>query len=265
MNFLAGPFVQLAKHHRMLLRTSAVELRTLYAGSLLGVLWVLVGPTLLLMLYALMFTVVLRVKPDAMSAGEYLMYMFSGLIPLLAFSASMMAGANVLSKNRQILLNTVFPSELLPVRGVLVASAVLPVGLCIIVLVDAVVGKVNWTLVLVPVVLVLQVMFTCGVAWILSLAALALRDMQMLIQYVTMALLFLSPVAFTPEMTPPQLKLLMYANPLFYYVNSFQSLIVFDRLPSTEVALTCIALSAITFALGFWIFQRAKQTFYDYV
>lgn len=262
--FVAAPFRQLRRYRRILMRTSLIELRSLYAGSSLGLLWVAVGPTVLLLLYAVMFGVVLRVKPADLSPAQYLMYMCSGLVALLAFSGSLHAGATSVSKNRQVLLNTVFPAELLPVRAVLIASAIMPVGLVVVVAIDGFITGFGWPLLLVPVVVALQLMFSIGLAWLLCLLTLALRDTPMLLQYISMALLFVSPIGYTPDMTPPAVKVLMYANPLFYYINALQCLIVFDRLPSVEVMAISVLLSALTFGFGFWVFQRAKQTFLDY-
>ena len=264
MRFVAAPFKHLRRYLRILLRTSIIELRGIYAGSVLGLVWVVIGPLVLLVLYAVMFGVVFRTKPPDMSLGQYLVYMFSGLIPLLAFSASLMTGATALTKNRQVLLNTVFPSELLPARSVLVSSAIMPVGLTILVIADAFVTRANWSLLLVPLVIGLQLMFSCGIAWILSLITLALRDTAMILQYVSMALLFISPIGFTPEAAPAPVKILMYANPVFYYVNSFQALVAFDRLPEIEVMVVSTMLSLGSFCVGFWLFQRAKQMFMDY-
>lgn len=264
MNFFLSPFRDFVRYRRILSRTSLVELKAQYAGSALGVVWVLLGPLLLMAIYAVMFSVVLRVKPGAMSGLEYLMYMCTGLVSMLAFSTALMTSATSISKNRQVLLNTVFPAELLPVRAVIVSSTVLPVGLVLVIAASVLAGQGSWTLLLVPVVVLLQLMLSCGLGWLLSLLTLVVRDTPIALQYVTMALLFVTPIGYTPEMAPALFRALMYANPLTYYVLALQSLVVFGRLPSPAIIATAVMVGILAFAFGYWVFKRAKQTVLDY-
>jgi len=241
-----------------------VELRNTYAGSVLGLSWLVFGQIFILGIYALTYTVIFKVNPETMSVADYVLYVFSGLVPYLTFAGAISAGAGVLSRDRQLLLNTVFPSELLPVRATLVASAALPVGVSILIIVALVLGKWNATLLLVPLVMVLQFMFQCGIIWLLSLLTLVVRDVQFMIQYVMMVLLIATPIGYTVQMMPAVLKVMAYANPLFYFVTWYQDLIVMNTIPNLAIVAVTIVMSVTAFAMGFWIFERAKTTFFDY-
>lgn len=240
------------------------EIRGAYAGSMLGILWVFVGPMLLFSIYALVFVVIFRVRPVSMTVAEYVLYVFSGLVPFLAFANALTIGALSLSSNKQLLLNTVFPAELIPLRSVLVASVGLPAGTIILLLGDTFFSTLSWTWLLLPVVLLLQIMFVTGICWMLSLLALLVRDIQHILMYVTMALLIVTPIAYTPDMIPAKLQLLMYANPLFYFVTCYQSLVVLDAIPPPTIVAIMVGLSLGTFWLGYTVCHRAKQVFYDY-
>ena len=262
--FIASPFQLIARHHQILWRTTMVEVRSVYAGSVLGMFWILLGPVLLLSLYTLVFAVIFRVRPVDMTVSEYVLYVFCGLVPFLAFSMSLTAGALSLSSHKQVLLNTVFPAELIPLRSVLVASVGLPVGTLILAGGDAIFSSLSVTWLLVPVVMVLQLMFVVGICWILSLVALLVRDIQHVLYYVTMMLLIITPIAYTPDMIPPKLKLLMYGNPLFYFVTSYQSLIILNEVPPLHIIAITIPLSLASLCIGYMAFRRAKQVFYDF-
>ena len=264
LNFVADPFRIIARYREILWRTTMVEVRGAYAGSALGMIWVALGPVLLLSLYALVFAVIFRVRPVAMTVSEYVLYVFCGLVPFIAFSTSLTAGALSLSSNRQILLNTVFPAELIPLRSVVVASVTLPVGLLILAAGDVVFSSMSIVWLLVPVVMLLQIMFMTGVCWVLSLVTLVVRDIQQILVYVTLLLMIITPIAYTPDMIPSNLKLLMYGNPLFYFVTSFQSLIILNELPPTDIAVIGLGLSLGSFLTGFAVCRRAKQVFYDF-
>ncbi|MHC5113738.1 MAG: ABC transporter permease [Planctomycetota bacterium] len=263
MSVLAAPRL-LTRHWRLLVKSTLVEVRKTYAGSVLGIAWVILGPALLLTLYTIIYAVIFKVRPIGLSVSEYIMYVFAGLVPFLAFATALPMGSASLSKDRQILLNTVFPAELLPARAVLVASTSLPVGLGIVLIGDAVLASATWHMVLIPIVVVLQVMFTCGLLWVLSLLTLLVRDVEHAIQYVVIALLIITPIAYTPDMIPDQLAVLMYGNPLYYFMASYQHLLIYDQLPPTPFLVGAPAISLVTFVAGYHIFHRAKLTFYDY-
>ncbi|MDB9891482.1 hypothetical protein OAD74_08930 [Alphaproteobacteria bacterium] len=265
LNYFILPFLRLYKFKRIMFNTAVIELRNLYAGSMLGLSWVVVGQLILLAAYVLIYTVIFKVKPENMAVAEYILYVFSGLVPYVSFSASLQAGAISLSSDRDILLSTTFPPELLPARSILISSAPLPFGMLMIVGADVVFAQPTSTTLLIVVVFVLQIMFQCGIAWILSLLTLVLKDLAFILQYISMLLLIVTPIAYTPDMASGPVRMVMYVNPLYYFANAYQSLIVFNRLPDMMNILIGAGGSILIFCTGYWIFQRAKSVFYDYV
>ena len=262
---LSDPFRLIFSNLYLLARTTLVELKTQYAGSLFGLFWVVLGPVLLLGIYTAIYAFIFRVRPEALSVEEYILYVFSGLVPFLAFSASLTQGAMSLAANRQILLSTVFPPDLLPLRAVLIASIILPVGLFMVVIGDTIFGHFTWHSLLIIPLLILQTMFLSGVAWVLSLLTIVMRDIQQILQYVTIMLLVVTPIAYTPDMIPNKLKMVMYLNPLSYYTTSFQYVLSYDALPPTEIWIGALVLALSSFYCGYWLFQKIKMSFYDYV
>jgi lipopolysaccharide transport system permease protein len=261
---IVGPFQSIWKHRLILWRTTLLEVRNMYAGSLLGSLWVVLGQILMLCIYALTYVVILRIRPTDMSVYEYILYVFCGLTSFIPFSSALTGGTLSLVSNRSVLLSTIFPAELIPFRSVLVASVTMPVGTAILLLSDAALSQFSWTGLLVPLVMILQIMFVTGLVWILSLAALLFRDIQHLIYYGIMMLMVITPIAYTPTMIPSGLKLIIYLNPLSYFVISFQYLIILNTLPSIDILLAMVLLSFASFTLGYLMVRRAKGAFYDY-
>ena len=262
--FLWTPFQRCLAYRSILARTAWVSLVGTYAGSVLGLLWLVIGQFLLLGVYVLTYVVIFKIKPTDMTVEQYVLHVFAGVVPFIAFSTSLISGATALSRDRQVLLNTVFPSELLPVRSTLIASASLPVGLAIVMVATFIWGKPSPALLLAPLIIIMQFMFQCGLAWILSLITLVLRDIQFALQYIVMMLMIVTPIAYTLDMAPPLVKVLMYANPLAYYVIANQDLIVHGVLPQPMFLAVIVVVSVSMFTLGFWAFERAKLTFFDY-
>ena len=264
VDWLTGPFRTVYRHRRLLISTALVNLKSMYAGSVLGILWIALGPVFLLSLYATIYVVVFGIRPLEMTQTQYVLYIFSGLVPFIGFSGALMTGSTSLSTDKQVLLNTVFPAELVPIRAVLVSSASFGVGLVVLLAADFVLDQPSAWGLLLPFILLLQTLFVCGVVWVLSLATLILRDVQQVLAYVTIALLIATPIAYTPDMIPPALRLLIWVNPLAYYVICYQHILVLNSPPPTGILIAAVIAGLVSFNLGFAVFQRAKQVFFDY-
>jgi lipopolysaccharide transport system permease protein len=241
------------------------EVRQRYAGSVLGGAWALLYPATLLTIYTVIYVMIFRVRPPSMDAYGYLVLVFSGLVPLLSFNESLVAATGSLVANRSLLMNTVFPAELIPVRAALAAQTPSLFGLAITLAASIALERAGWaTLLAVPLLWLFLLAFVIGLGWILSLVTIVVRDIQQVLGLLLMALFILSPVAYTPEMVPPALKAFLYLNPMSYFVMSFQAAICYGVWPEPGVILATAALGIGTFAVGFWFFLKAKFVFFDY-
>ena len=259
-----NPFALILAYRRPLWRTTVSEVRQRYAGSAMGLFWLALAPALLLALYACVFIYIYKTVPEGMDTTTYLVRLFAGLLPFLAFCDGLLSGSGAVSSNRAVLLNTVYPAELVPLRAVLSGHAVAALGLILVAALALATGHPLQGLLLLPVVFVLQIMFVAGLAWPLSLANLVLRDVQQILTFLCTALMIVSPIAYLPGSAPGPLKLLVYLNPVSYFVITCQSLVVTGSPPPMKVVLVMTALSGGAFVIGFRLFQRGKLAFWDY-
>lgn len=241
------------------------DVRQRYIGSVFGSLWAVLYPLLQLSIYAALYAVIFKVRPAGLTEMGYVLLVFSGLVPLLAFGEALNASTASLASNRNLLVNTVFPAELIPLRAAIAAQIPAVFGLVATLILACILGQLNWRAVLlVPVFWILLLMFTIGMGWILSLFSLVARDIQHALGLITMLLFVLSPFAYTPEMVPEKLKIIIYLNPLSYFVMVFQQLICYGEWPDLTSILGASVLGVGGFLMGFFVFQRAKYVFFDY-
>jgi len=151
-----------------------------------------------------------------------------------------------------------------PLREVAVSVATLGAGLAIIAVLAIVLGRFSPVWLLVPFVVALLLMFLTGIVWVLSLANLVLKDIQQILTYVTLVLMVASPIAYTPDMLPASLNVLIYFNPLAYFIICMQSIIVLGTLPAWPIWVGMVVMSLGSFFAGAWIFNRAKTALFDY-
>lgn len=255
----------LLSHTRLLLRVTWSDLGRRYAGSILGVGWVVVAPALSIGLYAAVYRLIFKVQVPGLRGWDYVLYIFAGLVPYLMTAEALTGGVTSVIVNRSVLNNTVFPIDLTPVKAVLSAQGSMLVGMVATVAGSIAVGRAHWTILLVPVVWALQIMALIGVSWVLSLVNVVLRDIQNLITLLLVLLMIGSPIAYTPAMVPSSLKWVILVNPLAYFVLTYQRIIVLGELPDPLTAALLVIASVGLFVLGGFFFSRTKSVMVDYV
>lgn len=260
---IIAPFKEIYLKFSLLQRTVKTEILQKHAGSVIGLSWVVLYPLLLFFIYSALYLVIFRVKPSDMSTNMYLVYIMSGLLPFLGFSEGLAAGTTSLSSKKSLLLNTVYPSEFIPLQAVLSSHVTLFVGVFLLIVASLLLLQdLFWTVILIPYAILLQLMFTTGVVWILSILNLVIKDIQQSLTFITMLIMIMSPIAYTPSMVPSSLKFIIYLNPFSYYVWSYQDL--FLRGVVTHNLLIATLISVVSFTVGYRFYNKTKKVFYEF-
>jgi len=262
---LLAPYREILAHRKALTASVMQVTRARYAGSVLGLAWLVIGPCILLGLYAILYSFIFRVKPINLSLIDYIFYIFSGLVPFIAFGQALSAGTISLSNDRALLLNLIFPAELIPAREVFSAGTFLLVGGGIILCSKVLMGEVYLAWLLLPAIVGLLTMMTLGLVWGLSLANLVLKDTQQMVGYIVIILLISSPIAYTPDMVPAAFQILLYVNPFAYYVQAFQSILVLGQVPAWPILIGCVCFAVLSFHGFFHFFTIGKRIIADHI
>jgi lipopolysaccharide transport system permease protein len=265
VRLLLSPYRVLWTYRDRLIAAVGHDVRQRFAGSLLGSIWVVLNPMLLMTLYTVIYVAILKVRPASLDTWGYVILVLSGLVPILMFNESLIVGTGAVASQRNLLLNTVFPAELMPARAILAAQ---PSGLISILLVafaSLASGRARIDVLLwLPALWVSMMMFVLGIVWILSLISLVFRDIQQALGVIAMTLMILSPAAYTPEMVPDALRLVLYLNPLSYFVLWSQDVVCYGRSPSLMTVGVAMLLSLVSFVCGFHFFLKTKFVFVDH-
>jgi lipopolysaccharide transport system permease protein len=252
-------------HGRLLMRVTVNDVRQRHAGSFLGLGWAAAAPLIVLGIYALIYLEIFKVRVADLTSGEYVLYVFCGLVPYLAAAEAIGLGVSSVITNKSVLNNTVFPIDLAPAKSVMSAQAVMVVGITLILLGVVAEGDAHPTLALLPLVWFMNALWLMGVNWVLSLLTVIFRDLQNLVNAILMVMLVASPIAYTPDMVPATLKPILALNPFAYFVVAYQQVIMLGIWPSTPHLVILIVMTLVTFFFGSWFFDRAKRVIIDYV
>ena len=255
----------LVRSHRLVLSTALIEVRQRFAGSVFGLGWALLFPLMQLSIYATLYVFIFKVRPSGLTEYQYVLMVFSGLIPLFIFNDAVQAAAHSMTASKNLILNSSIPAEIIPLRAAIAAQIPATVGLLVTMGIGVYLQMTTFfAFLIVPIYWVLLLMFAAGLGWILSLATLVVRDIGHAIGLVLMMAMFLSPFAYTEEMVPEGLRPILHLNPLTYFVLPFQKAICFDTLPEPRVLITMAVMSVVVFLVGFARFTKSKYEFIDY-
>ncbi len=249
---------------RILVTTTIFELRKKYAGSALGILWVILYPVLFLCIYLFLYLVVFKVRFPDISSFQYVIFVFTGLVPFLGLMEVVNSSVVSMRQNSHLIKNVIMPIELVPFRTMLIALASQMSGLVIVLALVIGNGDLSSNIIFFPIVLLLQVMMLAGLAWLLSALGVMLPDLGTFMALLMLFLLFLSPVAFRPDMVPAGMQIILYVNPAHYMLGAFRwALIDGTVFPWWGLGIFTL-ISFLVFALGAWFFVRFKGFIVDY-
>lgn len=262
---LVDPFVLLYKYRNLLWQTTKNDVRTRFAGSVLGLLWLFFYPLLLLGAYAAVYIFVFKVKFQLFNTNEYVVLIFCGLIPFLGFAEALGMGVGSVVSNSNLIKNTLFPIEMVPVKSVFASQCTQVAGMLMLIVVIGLIGRFSVWLPLFIVIWLLQLMFSVGIIWILSSLNVFARDLQNIVSVLVLFLMMISPIAYTDEMIPPEMRSFIRLNPLYYLIISYQDIMMLGQFPRGNIFWDLVILSFFTFIFGYWFFKKMKQVFADNV
>jgi len=259
-------FRMLYRHRYLIWRLTVLDFKVRYVGSQLGLLWMMAMPLLVLGTYLLVFGKILGVRPDPDLSGlDYGLLIACGLVPWLGFSEGVMRGTGSVLAQRNLMKSTVFPMELIPVTAVFAGLAGQLCGIALLLLVLGIRGALGLHVLLLPLLLAVQALFTIGLVWFLSCVNILYRDTSQAIGLLMVLLMFLSPIAYTQAMVPVGLEMLVQCNPLSYLIDGYRQVLLFDRLPSLAGMAVFAGLAVAVLLTGHRYFMRLRRVLPDFV
>jgi lipopolysaccharide transport system permease protein len=254
----------LTRHRHLTWALAKREIMDRYAGQMLGLVWAVGHPMLLMAVYVFVFGVVFRVRMgDSFDLPlDYTVYVLAGLIPWLAVSESLGKGSGIISGNSNLVKQVVFPLDVLPVKAVL--AAFFPQVLCLSLLTLYVLfttGAVPWTYALLPLLLLVQFFFIAGLTFFLAAIGPFFRDLKDFVQIFCTIGIYIMPVVYLPSMVPAAFHPFLYANPFSYLIWCYQDACYFGRFEHPWAWAVLLILATTMFSLGYRLFLKLKPYF----
>lgn len=255
-----SPFVEhfreLYRHRVLLGALVRRDLKARYRGSVLGYLWTLANPLMLLGVYYLVFTRYTR----AVDLPDYPLFLFVGLLPWLWLAGSVAVGANSIVGGSALITRVCIPPQVLPAVTVLSTLVNFALALPVALAAGLVVGRPpSPVLVLLPVVVGLELVFLYAIVLALAAVTVRFRDVTFLVQSVLTMWFFLTPVAYPLASVPEAHRALVFANPATPLLLAFQEILFFRQAPGAGTFAAAAAWALGLLFVGVRLFDALRD------
>ncbi len=257
--------IELFRYRALIQSLVGRELKARYRGSFLGFLWSFFNPFLLLCVYTIVFGLILRPRdPSFPSPTSYALFLFTGLLPWIWFSSSILESSNVLTVNSGLIKKIMFPAEILPITVVVTNLVNFVLGLPILFLFYIVFAhKITLWVLFLPVCVFLELIFILGLSLMVAPLSVMFKDLQNIIANLITLWFFSTPIiypfSFPAIQKSPVLKMYLLLNPMTHLIESYHYSLFYGSLPHWKKLSITFLVSLILFIIGYSIFDRLRD------
>lgn len=252
--------IRLILRYRHAIRNIAVrDLKVRYSNSALGIVWSFFNPLLMTLVYTVVFTFMLR---DS-GVPKYPVYILAGLLPWNFFNLATLGAISAVTANSPLISRLYFPREILPI-SIVASNAINFLIALVLLFAFIVIYRVPLTLYVLwlPILLLIQIILSIGVALFLSAIHVFFRDTQQIMEVLLLAWFFVTPILYPleriREATRPFVLLL---NPLAALIVNYRNILYAGAPPNLGVLAATFVEALLALIVGFAIFHRLSPAF----
>lgn len=239
------------------------EIQVRYKQSLLGIVWAILQPLALTLIFTWVFSQLIRVDTGDI---PYAIFAYSALVPWTLFTTSISFGVPSLVNNMNLVGKIYFPREVLPLASIgaalldyLVGSLILAGMLLVYRFWPGI--EMLWVLPL----LVLQIILTIGVTLIGSSIIVFFRDMRFVMPLVTQVWMYATPIVYPVDLVPERLRPFYFLNPMAGIIDGYRRVLIMGEPPNLTALVPGLAISLLLFVSGYILFKRVEPLFADLI
>lgn len=249
---------EIYQYREMIFSLVRRDLRGRYKASLLGFLWTFINPLCQILVYSFVFSFIMRTGIE-----QFYVYLVSGMIPWIFFSTAVSGGTMCIKNQSEMVKKIYFPREVLPIS--FVTSAFVNMLFCFI-MIFLVVGISGRgfnpiALLFLPLVMIIEYIMALGFTMIVSALTVYFRDMEHIVGVIMMAWIYLTPIMYSIEMVPEQLRGVYHINPMTPVVQAYQQILYYKQIPQMRTLLLAGAFAVVILVIGAIAFKKLERNF----
>lgn len=245
------------KYHSLLKELVVRDIKVKYKSSILGMLWTVMNPLLMMMVLTIVFSHLFK-----MNIKNFPVYILVGNIIFNFNAEASTQGLNAIVWNAPLIKKVYIPKYLFPLASVtsgLVNFAFSFVALIIVMIFTK--AQFHVTILTIWIPLLYLFMFTLGLSLILCTLNIFFRDIQHLYSVVVTAWVYLTPLFYSIDIVPEHIRSLIMLNPLYHFVAFFRQIIMQGTFPSIQSNFLCGGMGLGMLVLGLLIFKSKQDKF----
>jgi ABC-type polysaccharide/polyol phosphate export permease len=249
--------LELIQYRDLLLNLTLTELKLRYRNSVLGFLWTILNPLFYLLVLAFVFSRIIKFQ-----VPNYTIFLFAGLASWLMIQQTVTIATASIVNNQALIRRVYVPKMVFPLSNVF--SRYVDHTILILILFGFMAvfkAPFTWSLFFIPIVVVLHFFFSWGLALVTTVAHIRVRDVQHVVAILFQILFYATPIIYPLDVLPLKYRPLLLWNPFYYFVECFRFPVCYSSLPSGRLILTALALTVLTFAVGFFLFYKKEKYF----
>jgi ABC-type polysaccharide/polyol phosphate export permease len=230
------------------------ELRVRYQRSLLGFVWSLLNPLLMLATLGFVFAHLIKTVPN------YPVYLFAGMVPWSFLNVSLNDAATSIIANEGLIRKIYLPKLIFPLARVLIALVTFVFSMAaMFLLLSTMQARPSWALLFLPVAVALFAGFTLGLSLIIATANTFYRDCGHLVTVFLQAWYFVTPILYPATDFPEGSRWLFRLNPAFYFIELFHDVLFWGRMPRFGLVAVAAVIAAATLGVGYAVFKSQED------
>lgn len=257
MNQLRG----LIKYQWLLKELVAGDLKIKYRKSVLGYLWSILNPLLMMTILTLVFSNMFRFDIE-----NYPVYLLTGQLMFTFFAESTNMAMNSILSGAALIKKVYLPKYIFPISRVISSFTTMIFSLLALLIVMIVTdSEFHLTIIILPLVLIYVFIFSIGISLILSTIIVFFRDTQYLYGVLLTALNYLTPIFYPVNILPDWVKEIMVFNPMYNFIEMFRKIMIYGKWPELTEHCICILFSVGALMLGIYFFKKKQNNFILYI
>ncbi len=234
-----------------------------YRQSLIGVLWAILQPLSMMILFTFIFSYVLKIR---VAGYPHAVFFYAGLLPWVFFSSSLNYAIPSLTNHYELITKIYFPREILPISGISVALIdYLIASLVFVVLLLIYKIPVTWNVLWSIPLFLMLFLFTVAVSLFLASLNVYYRDVKLASGFLVQLWFFASPVMYSIDQLDLKLKLILFLNPLTFIIENMRRCVLESR-PVIFWQLIFVSLIiGVFYSLSYRFFTKTERAFADVI
>lgn len=260
-NIFYAQVANLRRHSYMLFNLVRKDFALKYRRSVLGILWSVLNPLMMMAIISTVFSQVFRMQME-----HYAVYYLTGSFIFGFMSEATMGSLSSVVGSSALIKKVYVPKYIFPIERCLFALLNSMFSFVAILILMPILGvPLGWKLLLAWIPMLYTLVFSIGLGMILAAGNVFFRDIGHLYSVWISAWMYLTPILYPVDLLPKKVRWFVEFNPIYHFVTYFRELVMYNSIPDLRLNLICIAYAFAFITIGILVFERSQDKFIIYI